>query len=151
MNSFCAIFQWRVNLVLLDGGVQFSLLFDTSVYVAVPWTGAGNWHNWQLASGIHYTDKSMLVSIKYQKKGWNSLLQMQCQLLLNWDQGIVLCEQLSRCVSSLILKRRGLTDVFFLAPGYMACLTLVLIRLLHKLIKLATLVENYPLFCFFPW
>ena len=99
----------------------------------------------------------MLVSIKCQEKGWNSLFQMQCQLLLNWDHGMVLFEQLNRCVSSLMMKGRGLTDVFCPAPGYMVCPapgytlspTLMLVRLLHKLIKLATLVENYPLFWFF--
>lgn len=151
VNLFCALFQWQVNLVLLDGRVQFSFLFDTSVYVAVQWTGTRNWDNWKLASGIHCTDESTLVSIKWQEKGWNGLFQMQCQLLLSWDHRMVLWEQLSRCVSSLMLKGRGLPDVFCPAPGYIVCLTLVLVRLLHKLIRLATLVENYPLFWFFAW
>jgi len=90
----------------------------------------------------------MLVSIKCLGKGWNSLFQMQCQVLLNWDHGMVLCEQLGRCVSSLMLKGRGMADVFCPAPGYMVCPTLVLIRLFHKLIKLTTFVENYPLWFF---
>lgn len=91
----------------------------------------------------------MLVSIKCQEKGWNGFFQLQSQLRLTYSHGMVLCKQLSRCVSLLMLKGRGLTDVFCPAPAYMVCPALVLVKLLCKLIKLTTLVENDLLFWLF--
>lgn len=58
MIFFCAIFQWQANLVLLDGGVLFSVLFD-SVYMSVK--GSGTTEN----KLLEFTIQTKIVSGKW--------------------------------------------------------------------------------------
>lgn len=156
MDLFCALFQWQVNRVLLDGGVQISFFFDTSVWGhEVNWgrelaqLNTGFWHplHWQKNAN------QCKASGKRVEQPLSNAVPASARLGPQ-DDDLWATEQ----IPHQFFDAEGKRPDWCLLPcsclhglWYMVLPILLLIRLFHKLIKLATLSETYPQFWFFAW